>query len=358
LEDQVKIMKRRSFLMSASCAVVGSCGACLLGQHAGQKDQPIRTSVTVGGFELGFSPDKGFTMQGNVLKLAGFDFPPGDWGWVATGLAEGIVSLIGGQIISAISQALFGSKQPDLGQLLQRQLQAIGALIEQLHQKFTLQDCTDALDSNLRLMSEYINTPNGAGKVIQHLVPDTSKYLSILKNMGYVGYPLFLQFGGLRLAILQDLAEREGGRAIDNFKVQQQEIRIHHEAVIEEIRAKTEPAANFGFCDDGTCFFSPVVERSANVLGHNVHGKVKFSRHSDGHYYADSAESINVYVKNRSSAQALLEPSGSFIDWIALRKQIMTESVDKGAPIVAQFMSATPRLQRRAAAMLRARWRN
>lgn len=338
-----------------------STGALTLLNHplALLSQPPAAPDLTIEGFRLNYEGGV-WKIGADALKVNNLSLPVASWGWVALNVAKGIGSLIGGQIFSAIATALFGSKQPDISELLRQQLIAFAQILKDAFDSHDLAEAETSLQADLDLMGEYVGNPHGAGGRIEHLVPDTAVLLRTLERLKYAGYRTFIQTAGLRLAILQDLAGREGAAAKSAFVKQQERIQTYHAQMVAYITQQTEPAAHFDVCEpsDLRCVVSPsVVTRSAVVLGKQVNGLVKFHP-QDNRMVPDSAAALTDYLNRRSPGAftTLTQPRAAFIDWQGLRRDAFAETTDLGAPIVAEYLKAKPILDRRAAAKLNARW--
>jgi hypothetical protein len=353
-------MNRRTFLKEASAASL----ATSLEPLRADNGQRGHADLTVENFRLNYSPSKGWTVGADSLKLQGLSFPASTWGWVALNIAQGALAGIGGMIFSAIANALFSSKQPDIADLLRQQLIAFAHIIEQAFDQHDLMEAQTSLTTDLDLMSEYVRTPHGAGGRVEHLIPSTAHTLRLLERLNYAGYQTYIQAAGLRLALLQDLANRERGGAEQNFTAQQTRIQSYHDQMISYIVKQTEPATHFDTtCSlkDCTLGINETVHQSINILGHQIEGEIVYYRGPNGTMLLRNAQSTDEYIKAvaripNNSLPAAFKKSATIIDWLSLRRQLFAATTDFGAPIISKYMSAKPVLVNTAARNLSARW--
>ena len=349
-------MNRRSFLITATSTV----GAELINSALGQKQQSETKgiSLTVGGFHLG-QTQTGWSVGFDPLKLSGMTYPAGSWGWLALNFVQGAVSMIGGQILTAVIGSLLGTKQPDITALMREQLEQFAKLLNSALAAHDLDLMKDALDSDMKLARRYVRANRAAQADLTAILSNISQSMSTLSRLGFPGYSTYIQFAALELALLQDRAAMFGGGDIESFLEAQQRLVAYQAAMVETIRAATEPAAQPGnHCDGGCQAFAPHVQYLKGTiaqLGRDYSGWVPYSQHQNNEWFADSAQSIhqhNLSVEGKT----LPDKQGHWFDWWNLRQDVMAISTDIGAPIVAQASTAKPERIRRAGATLRARW--
>jgi len=349
-------MNRRSFVAGATSSV----GVVLLNAAVGQKQQSESkgVSLSVGGFHLG-QTKTGWEVGFDALKLSGMTYPAGSWGWIALNFVQGAVSMIGGQILTAVMGSLLGTKQPDITSLMRELLEQFARLINSAIAQHDLDLMRDALDADMKLARRYVRANRAAQTDLTAILSDISHRMSTLARLGLPGYSNYIQFAALELTLLQDRAAMFGGGDIESFREAQRSLVSYQAAMVEMIRAETEPAAQPGnHCDSGCQLFTPHVQYLKGTiakLSRDYSGWVPYSLHPNNEWFADSAESIhqhNLSVEGKN----LPDKQGHWFDWLNLRREIMAVSTDIGAPIVVQASTAKPELVSRAGAKLRARW--
>lgn len=300
--------------------------------------------INVQGFTLSKTA-QGWQIGANDIQIGGVKVPFASWAWLGIAIAQGVLAALGGEIVSVIVSLLTQKNQPDLGALLKQQLDAIANIIVDAQRQALAAQAAGALDSDMRLLREYENTPSR--ERLNFLVFNTSATLGLLKQIDYAGYRTFMQVSGLRLAILQDLVGKDGKRAVSNFTDQRNESIDYHRQMIDLINLQTEPSTHFPQQLPSGVFaaIQGQVVQTVHVFGKTVSGKVKYSPHpgpppppgklpiGNVVWTLDSVDNVSAAIRNGAN---------DLIDWQALRQQLKAESTNLGAALVEKWQKASP----------------
>ena len=94
-------------------------------------------------------------VQAKDILIGGLPVPVSSWGWIGITIATGVLSAVGGLIVSLISSALLGSSQPDISLLLQQQLDAFTKIVVEVARQSLVAQARGHLLSDIQLLLEY-----------------------------------------------------------------------------------------------------------------------------------------------------------------------------------------------------------
>ncbi|HEY6044978.1 MAG TPA: hypothetical protein VIU65_00160 [Pyrinomonadaceae bacterium] len=219
---------RRGFIKSASAAAlititptaISNCYADQVGVS--------------GDFDFSWKNGKLHVKAKDVL-INGLTIPKFTWGWIGLGIAEGVLSALGGAIFGALANAIFGSGK-SMEQLLKEQLAEIARIVEEKLQENDLRNYQAKVGGFVTLFREYNNNPTMSR--LNYLTNESAPLLSEIESLGFKGYRTYMTTAGLRLSVLQQQIKKSntaGNRA--NFADQRDvSMEFHNEmqALIDE----------------------------------------------------------------------------------------------------------------------------
>jgi hypothetical protein len=306
------------------------------------------------------------------VNYDGILFDKFSWSWLALKIAEGVLDSVGGRILGSITEALLSNGQPDLGQLLAKQLREFSHLLDNKLQEESLRRCHTQLIGISSIMREYRNAPQGKDR-LENATSLSNLLVAELKGFGFAGYRTFLSAAGLHLLILQDRLKLWKGEEA-NYRESVQEYVEHHKSITKTIDDGTDPRLNFAhyliennYSDDDSKKGKEILQYiSYNNSNHLYHGVLGFEK-KEVPYYVDLKTKvfgvpIDGFVAIYNGA-AVLYPTQYYtfqykhfvglystekkcIDFGDLRRKIKGDSIDKGKYIIKNWKESLNRVNR------------
>jgi hypothetical protein len=242
--------------------------------------------------------------------------------WIGVSVAQGVLAAIGGQLFSALSNAIFGQSGKSIQDMLNEQLVAIAQIVEQKIAEAELAQAQANVIALAVLLREYQHTPSIGRQ--DFLLNESAVYLSQLASLGVVGYRTYMTAAGLRLSILQQFAGHSVGGA-KNFEDQRIDAIAHHNNIIGAINTLTEPSTYFPttMSAQWAVLGEGKIKRWVTVMGHQAGGQVRYVPSEAG----DGSWRLGTVAESAGFSPYVL-------DWQALRTTIKAENTDWGEKMV------------------------
>jgi len=191
------------------------------------------------------------------------------------GLAQGVLSFIGGTLFSALCDAIFGGTSPHISieELLQDQLEKFTQVVQETITLNEVRRYWADMSAYFGLYREYINTPSKDS--LQFIRQHSKVALSNLSFLGFAGYQAYMNSASLRLLILQECVKQQLA-TVKDYEAQTNESIGYHNAMIKYIDQQTEPST---FAPKGSAFTDYFSQDPVSLRGKwyfnavRIHGK-------------------------------------------------------------------------------------
>jgi hypothetical protein len=214
--------------------------ACGMGITAATQEQLLSSTVKLEG-DFGFRMENGtLHMHAKDVIIDGMSIPKLTWSWIGLAVAEAVLVNVGALILGALSNAVHGESGKSIEQLLKEQLVAIAHIVEEALKENDLRNYQAEIDAYINLFREYQHDNTNAR--LDFLINNSAVVLSRLESLGFVGYRTYMIAAGLRLGILRESIKRTG-RGRDNVTNQFDAAVAHHNEIVAQIDAETDPVA-------------------------------------------------------------------------------------------------------------------
>jgi hypothetical protein len=177
-------------------------------------------------------------LRANDVTIDGLSFPKFTWQWIGINLASGVLMGIGGQLFTAVTNAIFGGTGQSMEPLLKAQLEAFARIVQQAITNAEIQRYASLMESCFDRFEEISRTPdrNRLGR----LLDDTSDHLRALGDLDFPAYRTYMSGASLRLAALQEGIKRRLS-VVEDFEAQVQKSVAKHREMIAYIDDQTTP---------------------------------------------------------------------------------------------------------------------
>lgn len=327
--------------------------------------------------------DEKTTMSGDFFLLTPKDTPEGKWGlrvkdytidnmsfprftwqWIGFNLATGVLLNIGGQLFSALTNAIFHNTQKSLEQLLQEQLETFLHRVQQAIDQNEVRRYTSLVQSYCQRFTEYSGSPDK--ERLTRLLDDTSDTLMNLGNLGFTAYRTYMSAAGLRLSVLQE-GQKRGLAKLADFENQVNISTGHHRDMIAYIDTQTSPSTYYtpgtqpqncfdnrmvGFTCSSPGGYSPTPPKPVwyfntvlikqNICGEDVEGHVLIKANERAYTLDEISHDKPLVAKDWKSL------ADQIVDFPSLRQKIKAKNTDLGEKMVQKWAEAAKKAKRKA----------
>ena len=321
-------MNRRQFTYLGASYCLVPC--CPFGALAADN------KTTIGGEFFLLQKNGQWGVRAENLTIDGLSFPKFSWQWIGMGLAQGVLSFIGGALFSALANAIFGGTSPHISieQLLQQQLEEFAQIVDDAVTQNEVRRYWADSRAYFELYREYLNTPSKDS--LESIRRTSAVALSNLESLGFPGYRAYLSAASLRLTILQEAVRRRLA-TLKDYEGQTEAAIAHHNEIVAYINQQTEPStfvppgSNFTnhFSQDmisgkGKWYFDAVI----------IHGKILGVPIGDG-IVPMRPDHTPFKVEDVTWIKPLVVPDNRYVadrivDWQYIRTKAKTENTDLG----------------------------